>query len=201
MKPDPERPRDGKWSLVGYEDFDDDVDFVGLHGAGTDNGLNFYDYKIKYAGLNQRCNGDLNGDQAKTLEKLLQGKENECDRDILEMMKVRGYLRNDGKNYLPTFPIFKNGYSAIEQSCTKETYNKKLLPLINQLEKLFGELYIVVADYVSADIPPRFADCPQVACNTFSMRGHMVKMGLESGIITMPEDIMHTTIAMACGIN
>ena len=70
-KPYPERPRGGKWILVGYEDFKNDVESVGMHGAGYGNNLNFCDYKIGYANLFERCGYEFGGEQARTLEKLL----------------------------------------------------------------------------------------------------------------------------------
>jgi RNA polymerase sigma factor, sigma-70 family len=198
-KPDPERPRGGKWSLVGYEEFNNEINFVGLHGAGGGNNLNFCDYKIRYANLLDRCGYKFDGEQAQTLEKLLRNGQAECDVDILRKLCERGYLRLNGDNYQPTFAIFKNGLSSIEQSCSQDTWNNRILPLVEKLENKCVDLYKFTRECVVADVPAKL-DYQGATSNTFALRGYMVKLGLERGLLVIPDDIIHTPIALACGI-
>ena len=100
---------------------------------------------------------------------------------------------------MPNFPVFKNGYSAVEQSCSRETWNGRVLPLVEKLENLCDDLYKFTREYITADVPAKLG-YEGATNNTFALRGYMVKFGLERGLLSIPDDVMHTPIALACGI-
>ncbi len=198
-KPLPERPRGGRWTLLGYEDYDAGLSGVGMHGAGDDNTLQWEDYKIDLGGLCARCGGDLVGAEAATLEKFLRG-SGAVDLDILARLAERGYLRSVEGGYVPTFPVFRRGSSAVGQACSPAVYDAEVLPRVLAIEAAIRRFMQDNQAVVAADLPDGYTGDFATIMYPFSLRDMMLERALAAGIIAMPEDIAHTTVALGCGI-
>lgn len=198
-KPLPERPRGGRWTLVGYEDYNPGFSGVGLHGSGDDNTLQWEDYKIGIGGLSARCGGDLVGAEAATLEKFLRG-SGAVDLDILARLAERGYLRSVEGGYLPTFPVFRQGSSAVQQACSREVYDAEVLPHVLAIEIAVHRFMQDNEAVVAADLPDGYTSDFATIMYPFELRDMMLKKALAAGVIAMPDDAAHTTIALGCGI-
>ena len=196
-KPCPQRPRGGQWTLVGYAAYDDGLRSVGLHGAGTGNTLQWEDYKLP--GLYTRCGGDLTGTEAATMEKFLR-KTGAVDPDILAKLAARGYLRPTEEGYLPTFPLFRQGSSVLEQACSPALYHDEVLPRAQVLEATIGHFMEKIKGIICADLPVGLLEDHVKFDYSFNLRGLMLEHALSVGIIAPPADPAHTTVALACGL-
>jgi RNA polymerase sigma factor (sigma-70 family) len=195
------RPRGGNWELMGYETYTNDIPDVGLHGCGTSE-VDFAYYKPNYLNLRERA-GQLYEAEGKTLKKIVIGKADKCDMQIVEKLEERGFIRkNPEGEYFPTFPVAKSGSNYTFQAFqTLSKEEKKLvMPLYDNMVDMTAEFQNYIENRIKDETPQRLSNKIWFIVESISMRGYIIVNGVESGYLKIPENIENSTIAMAMKI-
>lgn len=106
----PERPS-GRWNLLGFEDFQHDIPFVGQHGAMDGVGKRniwFSQYKFNWNNIANRTPLHLTYAESETLESICLGKDlTGVPEEHLTTLTNAGYIVQDGETYRPSLFVFR----------------------------------------------------------------------------------------------
>ncbi|MBR5446211.1 MAG: hypothetical protein IKV57_08810, partial [Clostridia bacterium] len=116
----PQRPN-GKWNLLGFEDYKDILPFVGQHGAmdsSDKHPINFSQFKFNWNGIANRTPLHLKYAETETLEAVCLGKDlSSVPTEHLTALTDAGYIVQDGETYKPSLFVF---YRQVRQDALEQ---------------------------------------------------------------------------------
>ena len=139
------RPYGGYWDICGYEEFThcEYNTFVGYNGNGDKNNIIICAYDFHCYDWGQRdTNWSFTPERTKTIEKLLDCKIDEADKNAVEdIINLGAFEIKDGK-YICKMAIAKRYETLLSQSVSEDAYKNKILPICEKLDKLRAGLWV-----------------------------------------------------------
>lgn len=141
------RPYNGEWDIIGYQSvsFSEPI-MVGKHGCGLNEScapekkVMFQQFRYYSLEKERGYVPDLTIRLGEALQKVCEGKADECDASDLAKLAEYGYIRRDGDGYIPRIVVFRDkaGIAAKLDKAVSERLGKirdELTELISDAQK------------------------------------------------------------------
>lgn len=194
----PQRPN-GKWNLLGFEDYKKVIPFVGQHGAMDSSGkrpISFSQFKFNWNGIGDRTPLHLSYAETETLEAVCLGKDlSTVPSEHLTVLTDAGYIVQDGETYKPSLFVFYRQVrrDALEQKKTGDSANyaaweKKWRNLENEAIALVQSHTDFCRGVIAAEVPDFLKDNQFqqnfALSNGVNLRGAVFMEAIKTGYLT-----------------
>jgi len=156
-----ERPDNGKWDIIGYEQTDlSDPPDVNKHGCNWDDTdhapVHMYQYKFRYRGIEDKTPRFLSYEEAWTLKQVANGKSVECETRLIKKLLEYGYIRQNGEEYEVTTVVFdKKDADRCRETFTDEE-NESISTTAREIRRILGDATAFSSKVTGEDLPPLF---------------------------------------------
>lgn len=197
------RPNNGRWDLLGLEDYKGDrPSFVGLHGCvdvpkNTNEVFDFGQFKFNYKRIADRTPLHLTFEEVKAIISVAKRHTEEVPTELLDRLVNYGYLRKSENTYKPTFLIMlkENLIKAGKEGITDEQLMKadaEHIRLLTVVKDIAMRHYSFCREQIYKEIPEFLKDdVHQIkhACSTLCVtRGAVLEEALRTGYISYNEN-------------
>jgi len=194
------RLNNGTWDLLGFEEYT-----KGEYNGFIGNNGNSYDFKkIEVRAYDFQCynwgerktNYSFNPEQVKVIEKILDGKIGEADKNIVEeLINLGAFEVKDGK-YICKIAVCQ-GKDILKQSVSEDVYKNKITPVLDKLISLNSKMFDEIIGIVKKAIPERLQDKTWFALETENTRTYIFNTAIKAGYITIPKDFNKSMVGIA----
>lgn len=194
-----QRPNDGLWDIIGYENYEGETfGVVGQHGgcdSGMDGGskkleergIHFRQYRFNYGDIMQQTRDWLSYEEVDTLAKLVRRECSGLSADVLRSLEESGYVAKKGDGYQPTFLV---SLGSEEKGLTEEQ-EREYRRLRDRAKDMARRQYLFSRETVIREFPDFLKeDAHQLAVavdQLFILRGAVLEEALRSGYLSYDE--------------
>ncbi len=184
-----DRPYNGKWDIVGYQQTDyNPLPFVGLDGClGREDqpDICFHQYKFQHGDIQFKTPEHLTYDEGAALKLVAEGKWDKCEEYLLERLVNFGYIKKAENNYIPNLVVF-DGYDTDKYwQSFNETERKGISETANKIRVLLADACAYANQIIKEDLPPLFRDNENMrhvaCCNSRFGREYVFEQTLRDG--------------------